>query len=125
LTISPVQNVSEQLDLLDSEENHYMNPDARLLFYFEDGALIQRTSEVFIIGEVLLNKLKNLFKNLHFTWLQFFFREIIDRRVLTEKSMPEIEIDDDDFDEDGGDEDDEGRDGQIGEDSDEEPEVDD
>lgn len=95
LTILPNQGVEEQMDLLaDDTEKVTSSPDARLVFYYKDGELIYRISEGFVIGDALFSKLKNLYKNLHFTWLQYFFRDLVKRRAIPDGSMPVIDEDD-------------------------------
>lgn len=95
LTIRPVSGVEEQMSMLENvEEKGYTSPDASLVFSFRDGALTYKISETFTIGDELFSKLKNLFKNMHFTWLQYFFRDIIEKRVLTERTMPVIDEED-------------------------------
>lgn len=91
LTIRPVSGVEEQLSLLEAaEDNGYTSPDASIVFAYKDGVLIYKISETFTIGDALFAKIKNLFKNLHYCWLQYFFRDIIERGVLAADSMPEI-----------------------------------
>lgn len=95
LTILPNQGVEEQMDLLASDtEKVTSSPDARLVFYYKDGDLIYRISEGFVIGDALFSKLKNLYKNMHFTWLQYFFRNLVERRAIPDGSMPVIDEDD-------------------------------
>lgn len=95
LTILPNQGVEEQMDLLAGDtEKVTSSPDARLVFYYKDGDLIYRISEGFVIGDALFSKLKNLYKNMHFTWLQYFFRNLVERRAIPDGSMPVIDEDD-------------------------------
>ena len=95
LTILPNQGVEEQMDLLAGDtEKVTSSPDARLVFYYKDGDLIYRISEGFTIGDALFSKLKNLYKNLHFTWLQYFFRDLVTKRSLPAGDMPVIDEDD-------------------------------
>lgn len=110
LTFQPTGDTSGQMSLLEpTEEDGYRSPDATLMFAFKDGALVYRISETFTISDALFNKLKNLFKNMHSAWLQYFFRDIIEHKTLTSEQMPVIgerddseddgESDFDDFDE--------------------------
>jgi ribosomal protein S25 len=95
LTILPNQGVEEQMDLLASDTDKVTSsPDARLVFYYKDGDLIYRISEGFVIGDALFSKLKNLYNNMHFTWLQYFFRNLVERRAIPDGSMPVIDEDD-------------------------------
>lgn len=113
LTIKPVTGLEEQMSMLENvEENGYTSPDASIVFSFKDGGITYKTSQIFTINDALFSKIKNLFKNMHYCWLQYFFRDIIEKRVLTERTMPVIDETDpmDDaepvetFDEDEGDE---------------------
>ncbi|MCI8620235.1 MAG: hypothetical protein HFG44_09260 [Oscillospiraceae bacterium] len=102
LTIRPVSGLDAQLSMLESvEEDGYISPEATIVFAYKDGALSYKTSETVTISDALFSKLKNLFKNLHFTWLQYFFRDICERKLLTEQNMPvisEAEADEEDAD---------------------------
>ena len=92
LTILPSSGVEEQMDLLASDaDKTAISPDARLVFYYKDGDLIYKISEGFVIGDALFSKLKNLYKNMHFTWLQYFFRNLVERRAIPDGSMPVID----------------------------------
>ena len=95
LTILPNSGVEEQMDLLASDTDKVTSsPDARLVFYYKDGDLIYRISENFVIGDALFSKLKNLYKNMHSTWLQYFFRNLVERKSLAAGDMPVIDEDD-------------------------------
>jgi ribosomal protein S25 len=95
LTIMPSSGVEEQMSLLAADPaTTTVSPDARLVFYYLDGELIYKISESFTISEALFAKLKNLYKNLHFFWLQFFFRDLIEKRALDSGHMPVIDEDD-------------------------------
>jgi len=96
LIIKTTGEISGQLSMLEqAEEDGYRNPDARLIFSYKDGDLVYRISEAFTIGDALFNKLKNLFKNMHALWLQYFHREIIQNDMLTGEQLPAIDDDDD------------------------------
>ena len=104
LTIRPVSGVAEQMDLLSQMDGaNVTSPDASLVFMFSDGVISYRTTETFTIGETLFNKLKNLFKNLHYYWLQFFFREIVENNLLSRSRMPVITDEDEGTDAEDGD----------------------
>ena len=95
LTILPSSGVEEQMDLLaDTSDKGTISPDARLVFYYKDGELLYKISETFTISDALFAKLKNLYKNLFFNWLQYFFRNLIERHALESGSMPVIDEDD-------------------------------
>lgn len=97
LTIRPVQGVSEQLSLLaDADDSAgYISADAYLVFSMADGELSSKTSGTFTISEALFNKLRALFKNLHATWLQYFFRDIMERRLLPYAMLPRMDTEED------------------------------
>ncbi len=91
LTIRPVSGMDAQISMLEAAEDEgYISPDASIVFAYKDGALTYKISETFTIGDALFSKLKNLFKNLHFTWLQYFFRDVYERKLLTDRNMPVI-----------------------------------
>ena len=97
LIIQTAGGVSQQLSMLEeAEEDGYRSPDAQLRFSYKDGDLVYRISETFTIGDALFNKLKNLFKNMHFLWLQFYHREISEKEILSASDIPFIEDDSDD-----------------------------
>lgn len=92
LTIKPVTGLEEQMSMLENvEDNGYTSPDASIVFYFKDGGITYKTSQTFTINDALFSKIKNLFKNMHYCWLQYFFRDIIEKRVLTKQTMPVID----------------------------------
>lgn len=91
LTIRPVSGLEAQMSMLEAAEDEgYISPDAAIIFAYKDGALTYKISETFTISDALFSKLKNLFKNLHFTWLQYFFRDVCERKLLTDRNMPVI-----------------------------------
>lgn len=95
LTISPIGGVGEQLSLLEVvEDTGYTSPDAYISFTYRDGEISYRTSDTFTISETLFNKIKNLFKNLYFYYVQFFFRDVCERNALKEGMKPIIIEDD-------------------------------
>lgn len=92
LTIKPVTGLEEQMSMLENvEDNGYTSPDASIVFSFKDGGITYKTSQTFTINDALFSKIKNLFTNMHYCWLQYFFRDIIEKRVLTERTMPVID----------------------------------
>lgn len=98
LTIKPATGVDEQMSLLEkAEDTNVTSPDASLVFMVLDGDLKYKISDTFTISETLFNKLKNLFKNMHYYWLQYFFREIILRfakGMISPDMMPVINDED-------------------------------
>lgn len=91
LTIRPVSGLGEQMSLLESAEDDYISPDACIVFSFVDGAVFYKTYGRFPISETLFNKIKNLFKNMHTYWLQYFFRSAIQTGALKSGAMPVID----------------------------------
>lgn len=49
-----------------------------------------------MISDALFTKLKNLFRNLHDTWLQYFHRTVIQKKLLN-ANVPDIPEDADGF----------------------------
>lgn len=86
MTIRPVSGVDSQMDMLeqmdDKEDTGYISPDATLVFAYKDGNLTYKISETFTISDKLFSKIKNLFKNLHFMWMQYFYRDWIETQAL-------------------------------------------
>ena len=92
MTVRPMTGPGQQLTMLEmAEDKGYISPDASLVFFYKDGDLGWKTSETFTIGDALFAKLKNLFKNLYFCWLQFFFRNCMELQLLSGDQMPNIE----------------------------------
>ena len=97
LIIQTAGGAGKQMSMLEeAEEDGYRSPDAQLRFSYKDGDLVYRISETFTINDALFNKLKNLFKNMHSLWLQYFHREILENEVIIADDMPYIEDEDDD-----------------------------
>lgn len=95
LTIKPVTGLDHQLTMLENEEEKgYTSPNASIVFIHKDGAITYTTSEHFTISDTLFSKIKNLFKNMHYCWLQYFFRSVIERNLLSPETMPAIDEDD-------------------------------
>lgn len=93
LVIRPLGGVGEQMSMLEeASEDNYISPGASILFTVKDGNLTYRMSKTFTISDTLFNKIKNIFKNMHYLWLQFFFRELIESGRLNAigGKMPEI-----------------------------------
>ena len=65
LTIKPLGGMEAQISMLEDDDANYISPDASIVFAFVDGDLTMRTSETFTIDDSLLQKIKNLFKNLY------------------------------------------------------------
>jgi hypothetical protein len=92
LTICPVTVTAEQMKLFESmDESKHTSPDAAIVFAYQDGDLTYTTSETFVISDALFSKIKNLYKNMHALWLQFFFREIIQRGTVKAPDLPNID----------------------------------
>lgn len=93
LIIRPIKGVGEQMSMLETaSEDSYISPDAYLLFTMKDGVLVYRMSKTFTIEDALFNKIKNIFKNMHYLWLQFFFRDLVEGGKLAALGykMPDI-----------------------------------
>jgi hypothetical protein len=121
LTVSPNPEKADQIGMAEviGGDEYPDSPNASLVFAFIDGSLTYRMSETFTIGDALFSKIKNLYKNMHSLWLQFFFREVIEKiekGALTIRDFPSITANDSEFDSDplenacdgGGDGDEEG-----------------
>lgn len=92
LTVQTTGSLDGQMTMLErAEEDGYRSPDAQLVFAYKGGDLVYKISETFTIGDALFNKLKNLFKNMHTLWLQFFHREIVENNLLV--NLPHISDD--------------------------------
>ena len=93
LIIRPLGGVGEQMSMLEeATEDNYISPGASILFTVKDGNLTYRMSKTFTISDTLFNKIKNIFKNMHYLWLQFFFRELAEGGKLAALGykMPDI-----------------------------------
>lgn len=94
LIIRPIKGVGEQMSMLETaSEDSYISPDASILFTVKDGNLTYRMSKTFTISDTLFNKIKNIFKNMHYLWLQFFFRDLVEGGKLAALGykMPDIQ----------------------------------
>ena len=105
LTVRPTRDVSGRMSILEmAEEKGYTSPDAFLSFYYQDGELQMKTGETLTISDTLIGKLRNLYKNMHYLWLQFFQRDMtsgrIDAALLPKITEPDAAEMDPDFDDD-------------------------
>ena len=97
MTVRPLQDVAGQMSMLEKvEDNGYTSPAASIKFSYEDGAIKYTLSKEFVISDALFTKLKNLFRNLHDTWLQYFHRTVIQKKLLN-ANVPDIPEDADGF----------------------------
>lgn len=105
LTLRPLQDLYSQMDMLESvEDKGYISQDAYLKFIMEDGEITHATGGTFTISDNLFTKFRALFKNLHYCWVQYFFRDVIENQSLRKGKMPVIDEDEaDDFPEDDAD----------------------
>ncbi len=95
LTIRPAGDIADQLDMLaNADEGGYTSPDAAIVFSYRDGELTYKTIHTFSIDDALLSRIKNLFKKLHFCWLQYFHRDLMEKQLLSASTMPVIDEDD-------------------------------
>lgn len=82
MIIKPLGGVDAQQTMLEGMDDPsgtgYISPDASLVFAYRDGDLSYKISETWTISENLFNKLKNLFKKMHFMWMQQFFRDVME-----------------------------------------------
>lgn len=93
LIIRPIKGVGEQMFMLETaSEDSYISPDAYLLFTMKDGVLVYRMSKTFTIEDALFGKIKNIFKNMHSYYCQFFFRDLVEGGKLAALGykMPDI-----------------------------------
>ncbi len=92
LTIRPAGGLDQQMSMLENvEEQGYTSPDAYIRFTMKDGVLTYRMDKSFTIGDALFAKIKNLFKNLYTTYLEFFFWDVMERELLRGRQMPVID----------------------------------
>lgn len=94
LTIRPASDMPTQLDMLANADDGYISPDAAIVFSYRDGELTYKTIHTFSIDDALLSRIKNLFKKLHFCWLQYFHRDLMEKQLLSASSMPVIDEED-------------------------------
>ena len=94
LCIRPCAAGTEQLSFIDKGEGEKLSPDASILMAFVDGDITFQIDEGFVIGDTLFTKIKNLFKNMYFCWLQYFFRDIVEGDKLSPAAMPQEEDED-------------------------------
>jgi len=92
LSIKPTNELTGQMSLLASDEDEsYISQDAELIFSYKNGDLdICTKGTSFRIKESLIGKLKNLFKSMHFLWLQYFNREVLENELLSADKLPYI-----------------------------------
>ncbi len=96
MTVRPLTGMDEQISMMENiEENGYTSPDAYIVFAMKDGDIDIKTSQTFTISDTLFSKLKGLFKKMHYCWVQYFFRDVIEKRVLNEDTMPKADDEDD------------------------------
>jgi hypothetical protein len=90
MTISPLDDLDSQISMLEAadEDTPYNSVDAKLVFTVRDGDLNYRISERFTISKALMNKLTNLFENIHRCYVQMFHRDVIERGLLNCPYVP-------------------------------------
>ena len=93
LCIRPCDKNAAQLSLIERDAET-LNPDAAILMAFVDGDITYQIDDRFTISDTLFTKLKNLFRNMYFCWLQFFFRDIVEGDKLSPAAMPQEEDED-------------------------------
>lgn len=95
LIIRPIKGVGEQMSMLETaSEDSYISPDAYLLFTMKDGVLVYRMSKTFTIEDALFGKIKNIFKNMHSYYCQFFFRDLMENGKLRNFGVPVPDVPD-------------------------------
>ena len=95
LIIRPIKGVGEQMSMLETaSEDSYISPDAYLLFTMKDGVLVYRMSKTFTIEDALFGKIKNIFKNMHSYYCQFFFRDLMENGKLRNFGVPVPDVTD-------------------------------
>lgn len=84
MTVTPLSDMDDQIAMLEAadENTEYLPPDAKLVFSVYDGELRYKISERFAIGENLMSKLRNLFRNIHRTYCEMFHRQVTERGLL-------------------------------------------
>ena len=93
LCVQPCDKNSAQLSLLERDAET-LNPDAAIWMAFVDGDITYQIDDKFVIGDALFTKIKNLFRNMYFCWLQYFFRDIVEGDKLSPAAMPQEEDED-------------------------------
>ncbi len=89
LTIRPVQGMEEQMTMLAmADEEPYNDSDATIVIVIEDGALSYKMSKRFTINKTTFDKITNLFKKLHFCYLQMFHRDVTEKGLLRTPYTP-------------------------------------
>lgn len=82
MSIKPLGGMDAQQTMIEDMDTPgatgYISPDASLVFAYRDGVLTYKISDTFTISDALFNKIKNLFKKLHFLWMMYFFRDAIE-----------------------------------------------
>ena len=96
LTIRPTGGMGAQLSMLETaDETGYISPDAYIRFSYDGGDLEYDMAEKFAISDVLLSKIKNIFRKMYSFWTGFFFKEIIENGILSGDQLPTIADEDD------------------------------
>ena len=92
LVIRPCGGMGQQMSMLEATDGgNYISPDAYIRFEFKEGAVTYRLSKEFTIEDALLTKIKNLFKNMHYCYLQYFHRNVIENKLIDVRILPEID----------------------------------
>ena len=91
MEISPVADPDDQMVMLEAADDKPFNsPDAKLVFTMRDGDLTYKMSQRLVIGKTLMNKLTNLFENIHRCYVQMFHRDVIEHELLSAPYIPSI-----------------------------------
>ena len=79
LSVGQNMEPSAQMELFKTATHAISATDARLQYIFSDGEIIVRTDSRLIISDDLMTKIKGLAKNMHYLYLQAFFRERMEK----------------------------------------------
>lgn len=97
LTIRPLTGMDAQLSMLENvEEGGFTSPDASIVFTLKDGDILYKMDKRFTISDALFSKIKILFKKICNSYLEFFFRDVLEKGILTAKTMPTIDMESND-----------------------------
>ena len=91
LTICPDEDVDQPRLFGPGEDEPIENAsscNAEIILSFRDGVLIYKMSERFVIDDALFSKIRNKFKQLHYTYLQIFHRLAVERKLNASIPFP-------------------------------------
>ena len=94
LSIRRRDTMSAQLSLIEREKD-VSTSDTVIIMAFVDGEMTFQVDDKIVISDALFTKFKNLFRNLYYTWLQHFFRDVMENEKLDETDVPQPPNDED------------------------------